>query len=53
MVATDADCRMGTKWLSSIVGYYEVNDVVMISSPVNFFEEKVCSSACKRLSFPS
>ena len=23
MVATDADCRMGTKWLSSVVGYYE------------------------------
>jgi glycosyltransferase involved in cell wall biosynthesis len=23
MVATDADCRMGSKWLSSVVGYYE------------------------------
>ncbi len=40
MIATDADCRMGTKWLSSIVGYYENNDLVMISSPVNYFEEK-------------
>jgi cellulose synthase/poly-beta-1,6-N-acetylglucosamine synthase-like glycosyltransferase len=40
MVATDADCRMGPKWLSSIVGYYENNDLVMISSPVTYFEEK-------------
>jgi glycosyltransferase involved in cell wall biosynthesis len=23
MVATDADCQMGLKWLSSIVAYYE------------------------------
>ena len=40
MVATDADCRMGTKWLSSIVGFYEAEQPVMISSPVTYFEEK-------------
>jgi cellulose synthase/poly-beta-1,6-N-acetylglucosamine synthase-like glycosyltransferase len=40
MVATDADCRMGKKWLSSVVGYYENNSLVMISSPVAFFEER-------------
>ncbi|HTH82598.1 MAG TPA: glycosyltransferase [Mucilaginibacter sp.] len=40
MVATDADCRMGIQWLSSIVGYYEAEHPVMISSPVTFFEEK-------------
>jgi cellulose synthase/poly-beta-1,6-N-acetylglucosamine synthase-like glycosyltransferase len=40
MVATDADCRMGNQWLSSVVGYFESNDLVMISSPVAFFEEK-------------
>ena len=33
MVATDADCRMGNKWLSSIVGFYETENLVMISSP--------------------
>jgi cellulose synthase/poly-beta-1,6-N-acetylglucosamine synthase-like glycosyltransferase len=51
MVATDADCRMGTKWLSSIVGYYETNDVVMISSPVNFFEEKGLFERMQTLEF--
>lgn len=40
MVATDADCRMGTAWLSAIVSYYETNDWVMISSPVTYFEER-------------
>ena len=39
MVATDADCRMGTKWLSSIVNYYETYQPLMISSPVTYFEE--------------
>ena len=40
MVATDADCRMGTKWLSSIVSYFETTNSVMISSPVTYFEER-------------
>jgi cellulose synthase/poly-beta-1,6-N-acetylglucosamine synthase-like glycosyltransferase len=51
MVATDADCRMGPKWLSSIIGYYEANDVVMISSPVNFFEEKSLFENMQTLEF--
>ncbi len=40
LVATDADCRMGAKWLSSIVDYYQANNLVMVSSPVTYFEEK-------------
>ena len=40
MVATDADCRMGQKWLSTIVDYYQTNNPVMISSPVAYFEER-------------
>lgn len=39
LVATDADCRMGPKWLSTIISQYEANDLVMISSPVAYFEE--------------
>ena len=39
MVATDADCRMGSNWLSTIVGYFEAENPVMISSPVSYFEE--------------
>jgi cellulose synthase/poly-beta-1,6-N-acetylglucosamine synthase-like glycosyltransferase len=40
MVATDADCRMGPQWLSSIISYYEGSDLVMISSPVTYFEQR-------------
>lgn len=39
MVATDADCHMGPQWLSSVVGYYETYNPVMISSPVTYFRE--------------
>jgi cellulose synthase/poly-beta-1,6-N-acetylglucosamine synthase-like glycosyltransferase len=51
MVATDADCRMGPQWLSSIVNYYETNDVVMISSPVAYFEEKSLFERMQTLEF--
>lgn len=51
MVATDADCRMGSKWLSSIVNYYETTDAVMISSPVTFFEEKTLFERMQTLEF--
>jgi cellulose synthase/poly-beta-1,6-N-acetylglucosamine synthase-like glycosyltransferase len=51
MVATDADCRMGTKWLSSIVGYYETYSPVMISSPVTYFEEKSLFERMQTLEF--
>ncbi|TSD64834.1 glycosyltransferase [Inquilinus sp. KBS0705] len=51
MVATDADCRMGTKWLSSIVGYYETHQPVMISSPVTYFEEKSLFERMQTLEF--
>jgi cellulose synthase/poly-beta-1,6-N-acetylglucosamine synthase-like glycosyltransferase len=51
MVATDADCRMGPKWLSSIVHYYESNDLVMISSPVSYFEERSFFERLQTLEF--
>jgi Glycosyltransferases, probably involved in cell wall biogenesis len=51
MVATDADCRMGPKWLSSVVGYYEEQQPVMISSPVVFFEEKSLFERLQTLEF--
>jgi len=51
MVATDADCRMGSKWLSSVVGYYENNDLVMISSPVAYFEERSLFEYMQTLEF--
>lgn len=51
MVATDADCRMGKRWLSSIVGYYEAEHPVMISSPVSYFEEKTLFERMQTLEF--
>ncbi|PTQ99832.1 cellulose synthase/poly-beta-1,6-N-acetylglucosamine synthase-like glycosyltransferase [Mucilaginibacter yixingensis] len=51
MVATDADCRMGPEWLSSIVGYYEANDWYMISSPVTYFQEKNLFELLQTLEF--
>lgn len=51
MVATDADCRMGPKWLSSVVSYFEIEDKVMISSPVTYFEEKTLFEQMQTLEF--
>jgi len=51
MVATDADCRMGPQWLSSIVNYYETRNPVMISSPVTYFEEKSLFENLQTLEF--
>lgn len=51
MVATDADCRMGPAWLSSIVGYYKTNNLVMVSSPVTYFEERSLFELMQTLEF--
>jgi cellulose synthase/poly-beta-1,6-N-acetylglucosamine synthase-like glycosyltransferase len=51
MVATDADCRMGTKWLSTVVGYFEMHQPLMISSPVSYFEEKTLFERMQTLEF--
>ncbi len=51
MVATDADCRMGPQWLSSIVTYFETENLVMISSPVTYFEEKSLFERLQTLEF--
>jgi cellulose synthase/poly-beta-1,6-N-acetylglucosamine synthase-like glycosyltransferase len=53
MVATDADCRMGTKWLATVVGYFETENPVMISSPVSYFEEKSLFERMQSLEFYS
>ena len=51
MVCTDADCRMGKSWLSSIVGYYQAHNPVMISSPVTYFEEASLFERLQTLEF--
>lgn len=51
MVATDADCRMGPQWLSSVVSYFETEQPVMISSPVGYFQEKSLFERLQTLEF--
>jgi cellulose synthase/poly-beta-1,6-N-acetylglucosamine synthase-like glycosyltransferase len=51
MVATDADCRMGPQWLSSVVSYFESTQPVMISSPVAYFQEKSFFERLQTLEF--
>lgn len=51
MVATDADCRMGPQWLSSVVSYFETHNLVMISSPVAYFQEKNLFERMQTLEF--
>lgn len=40
IITTDADCRMNSSWIASIVSYYEIFKPQLISSPVNFNAEK-------------
>ncbi|WP_448702130.1 glycosyltransferase [Mucilaginibacter sp. AW1-3] len=51
LVCTDADCRMGTQWLSSIVNYYESNNLVMVSSPVAYSRERNLFEILQTLEF--
>ena len=51
IIATDADCRMGNKWLSTVVGYFEKEQPVMISSPVSYFEERSLFERMQSLEF--
>ena len=51
IITTDADCRMGSKWLETIVSFYETNQYKMISSPVVFFEEKSFFERAQTLEF--
>lgn len=39
IITTDADCRMGTRWLKTIISFYEEKRYKMISSPVAYDEE--------------
>lgn len=51
IVTTDADCRMGPRWLSTIVSFYEERGYRMISSPVAYYEEKSFFERAQSLEF--
>lgn len=53
IITTDADCRMGSDWISSIVSLYEQGSSKLISAPVTFFDEKGTFQKIQTLEFIS
>lgn len=51
IITTDADCRMNTTWLRTIVEFYHRGNYNMISSPVTYFEEKNAFEEIQTLEF--
>ena len=51
IVTTDADCRMGPKWLSTILHFFESEGPKMLSSPVVYTEEKSYFERLQTLEF--
>lgn len=51
IVTTDADCRMGPKWLATVVGYMEANQYALVSSPVVYSEERSFFEELQTLEF--
>lgn len=51
IITTDADCRMGSKWLKTIISFYEEKKYKMISSPVAYDEEKSFFERSQSLEF--
>lgn len=51
IVTTDADCKMGIHWLSSIATFYKKTDAKMIVAPVSFYGEKTIFEKMQSLEF--
>ncbi|SJN50332.1 N-acetylglucosaminyltransferase [Sphingobacterium sp. JB170] len=51
IVTTDADCRMGTKWLKTVISCFERTQAYMVSSPVIYSEEKSYFERLQTLEF--
>lgn len=51
LVATDADCRMGPRWLSSLVSLYREKEPQLISAPVAYQNEENLFERMQTLEF--
>ncbi|VTR32354.1 glycosyltransferase [Sphingobacterium thalpophilum] len=51
IITTDADCRMGPKWLATVVGTFEKEHAYLLSSPVVYSEEKSYFEQLQTLEF--
>ena len=53
IITTDADCKAGEKWISSIVSFYEKYHPKLISAPVVFTKNKSVFKSLQSLEFMS
>ncbi len=51
IVTTDADCRMGPKWLATVIHYMESHQHFLVSSPVAYSEERSFFETLQTLEF--
>ncbi len=51
IVTTDADCRMGSRWLMTVINYFQRTDAYMVSSPVIYSEERSYFERLQTLEF--
>lgn len=51
IITTDADCRMGSSWLKTVVQYMQREDAYLLSSPVVYSEEKSSFERLQTLEF--
>lgn len=53
IITTDADCHVGSNWISTIVAYYEQHQPVMIAGLVNYFPDTTFLGKFQTLDFLS
>jgi len=53
IMVTDGDCRVGNNWLSTVQSYFDQTDVVFISGPVTFYQEKSFFQHLQTIEFAS
>lgn len=51
IITTDADCRMGPNWLTTVIGTFEKENAYLLSSPVVYSEEKSFFERLQTLEF--
>lgn len=53
IITTDADCRVGSRWLATMVGFYETRKPKMIVGPVVFHHDYTAFEKMQTLEFLS
>lgn len=53
IMTTDGDCRVGTKWIASIIRYFQELKANFLAGPVTFFQEKNVFEKLQTIEFAS